>query len=206
MLVRQRDGDPFSGVVMVIRRAGADTGILLRAQLTRVGVEMWFKIYSPTVTGIEIVQRTRKRKRRARLFYLRYVFKILQTTLWHRRLTCFQETETRRWICGRCRSSIPQAESCTGDYNREKRSASRRATKGSKEGEEMNRSMIWHLKAFVVMVMVSPLDVHHGQTNGEIVISIHTQSAYKMYCSNTSFYLLHPVSFFSTLLPYSLSL
>jgi ribosomal protein L19 len=80
VLVRQRDGDPFSGVVMVIRRAGADTGILLRAQLTRVGVEMWFKIYSPTVTGIEIVQRTRKRKRRARLFYLRYVSKILQTT------------------------------------------------------------------------------------------------------------------------------
>jgi ribosomal protein L19 len=76
VLVRQRDGDPFSGVCMIIRRAGADTAILLRAQLTRIGVEMWFKIYSPTVTGIEVVQRTKKRKRRARLYYLRYVLRI----------------------------------------------------------------------------------------------------------------------------------
>lgn len=46
---------------------------MLRGQLTRVGVEMWFKIYSPLVEGIEVVQRAAKRARRARLTYMRDV-------------------------------------------------------------------------------------------------------------------------------------
>jgi large subunit ribosomal protein L19 len=71
LLVRQKTGEPFSGVCMNIRRRGQDTSILLRNQLTRVGVEMWFKIYSPAVTGIEVVQRREKRARRARLYYMR---------------------------------------------------------------------------------------------------------------------------------------
>lgn len=32
---------------------------------------MWFKIYSPNVEGIEVVQRREKRARRARLTYMR---------------------------------------------------------------------------------------------------------------------------------------
>ena len=32
---------------------------------------MWFKIYSPNVEGIEVVQRKEKRARRAKLYYLR---------------------------------------------------------------------------------------------------------------------------------------
>ncbi|MCJ1310436.1 hypothetical protein MMC25_004100 [Agyrium rufum] len=71
LLVRFRTGDPFSGVVMSIRRRGVDTAVLLRNHLTRVGTEMWVKVYSPTVTGMEIVQRTIKRARRARAYYLR---------------------------------------------------------------------------------------------------------------------------------------
>ena len=51
LLVRQKNGEPFAGVCMNIRRRGVDTGILLRNQLTRVGVEMWFKVYSPNVEG-----------------------------------------------------------------------------------------------------------------------------------------------------------
>jgi len=58
-------------VCINIRKRGVDTAILLRNHLTRVGVEMWFKIYSPNVTGIEIVQRREKRARRARLYYMR---------------------------------------------------------------------------------------------------------------------------------------
>lgn len=50
-----------------------DTSILLRAQMTRIGTEMWVKVYSPTVVGIEVVQRAEKRARRARLYYMRYV-------------------------------------------------------------------------------------------------------------------------------------
>ncbi|KAH0545298.1 hypothetical protein FGG08_000597 [Glutinoglossum americanum] len=71
LLVRLKSGDPFAGVCLNIRRRGVDTGILLRNELTRVGVEMWFKIYSPNVEGIEVVQRREKRARRARLYYMR---------------------------------------------------------------------------------------------------------------------------------------
>jgi len=71
LLVRLRTGDPFAGVCINIRRRGIDSGILLRNELTRVGVEMWYKIYSPNVEGIEVVQRREKRARRARLTYMR---------------------------------------------------------------------------------------------------------------------------------------
>ncbi|KAF2096039.1 hypothetical protein NA57DRAFT_15347, partial [Rhizodiscina lignyota] len=71
LLVRQKSGEPFAGVCINIRRRGVETGILLRGQLTRVGVEMWFKVYSPNVEAIEVVQRRRKRARRARLYYMR---------------------------------------------------------------------------------------------------------------------------------------
>ncbi|KAI0023202.1 translation protein SH3-like domain-containing protein [Xylariomycetidae sp. FL0641] len=64
-------GEPFSGVCLSIRRAGVDTAILLRNHMTKVGVELWFKIYSPRVQGIEVVWRRPKRARRARLFYMR---------------------------------------------------------------------------------------------------------------------------------------
>ena len=69
--MRTTAGEPFAGVCISIRKRGVDTAILLRNHLTRVGVEMWFKIYSPSVTGIEIVQRREKRARRARLYYMR---------------------------------------------------------------------------------------------------------------------------------------
>lgn len=41
------------------------------------GVELWVKIYSPNVRGIEVVQRALKRARRARLFYMRFVLYFL---------------------------------------------------------------------------------------------------------------------------------
>ncbi|CAL3970108.1 hypothetical protein PZA11_006400 [Diplocarpon coronariae] len=71
LLVRLKTGDPFAGVCINIRRRGIDSGILLRNELTRVGVEMWYKIYSPNIEGIEVVQRREKRARRARLTYMR---------------------------------------------------------------------------------------------------------------------------------------
>ncbi|GJC95102.1 ribosomal protein L19 [Colletotrichum higginsianum] len=71
LMVTTKSGEPFSGVCMSIRRRGVDTAILLRGQLMKVGIEMWYKIYSPTVIGIDIVWRRPKRARRARLTYLR---------------------------------------------------------------------------------------------------------------------------------------
>jgi ribosomal protein L19 len=71
MVTHRRGGEPFAGVLMSIRRAGIDTAILLRGRLTKVAVEMWFKVYNRNVAGVEIVHRRKKRARRARLTYLR---------------------------------------------------------------------------------------------------------------------------------------
>lgn len=70
-MVSTKAGEPFSGVLIEIRRRGADTAILLRGQMMKSSVESWFKVYSPTVTAINIIWRRPKRARRARLTYMR---------------------------------------------------------------------------------------------------------------------------------------
>ncbi|RPA86193.1 hypothetical protein BJ508DRAFT_302100 [Ascobolus immersus RN42] len=70
--VRQKDSEPFAGVIINIRRRGVDTAFLLRNTVTRIGVEMWFKLYNPIVESVELVQRKQpKRARRAKLYYMR---------------------------------------------------------------------------------------------------------------------------------------
>jgi large subunit ribosomal protein L19 len=71
VLVSFRSGEPFSGVVMSIKGSGPHKAVLLRNHLTAIGTEMSVKVYSPTVQGMEIVQRAAKRARRAKLTYLR---------------------------------------------------------------------------------------------------------------------------------------
>lgn len=69
-----KNGDPFNGVVLSIKLRGIDTSFLLRNELTRVAVEMSVKVFSPNVSSVEIVQRAERKPRRARLFYMRYVY------------------------------------------------------------------------------------------------------------------------------------
>lgn len=71
LMVSTKAGEPFSGVLIEIRRRGVDTAVLLRGQMMKTSVESWFKIYSPTVTAINIIWRRPKRARRARLTYMR---------------------------------------------------------------------------------------------------------------------------------------
>ena len=71
MVTHRRGGEPFAGVLVAVRRAGVDTAILLRGRLTKLPVEMWFKVYNRNVAGVEVVRRAKKRARRARLTYLR---------------------------------------------------------------------------------------------------------------------------------------
>ncbi|OAA67379.1 Ribosomal protein L19 [Cordyceps fumosorosea ARSEF 2679] len=71
LMVSTKTGEPFSGVLVEIRRRGVDTAILLRGQMMKTSVESWFKVYSPTVTAINIIWRRPKRARRARLTYMR---------------------------------------------------------------------------------------------------------------------------------------
>jgi len=71
LLVTPKSGESFAGVLMQIRRRGTDTAIQLRGQAMGTGVEMWYKVFSPQVVGIDIVWRRPKRARRARLTYMR---------------------------------------------------------------------------------------------------------------------------------------
>ncbi|KAK3682670.1 translation protein SH3-like domain-containing protein [Podospora appendiculata] len=71
MVTHRRGGEPFAGVCLAIRRNGIDTSVLLRNHLSKVGVEMWYKVYNRNVAGIEIVKRRAKRARRAKLTYMR---------------------------------------------------------------------------------------------------------------------------------------
>lgn len=71
MVTHRRGGEPFAGVCLSIRRRGVDTGVLLRNWLTKVPVEMWFKVYNKNVAGLEVIKRRAKRARRARLTYMR---------------------------------------------------------------------------------------------------------------------------------------
>ena len=63
--------ESFAGVCLAIRRSGIETAILLRGQLAKTGVEMWFKIYSRSVAAIDIIERRPRRARRAKLTFMR---------------------------------------------------------------------------------------------------------------------------------------
>lgn len=68
---------PFSGVLMKVRRRGIDTSFTLRNIVAKTGVEMNFKVCSPMIKEIKIVRKAEGRTgpirdlRRARANYLR---------------------------------------------------------------------------------------------------------------------------------------
>lgn len=64
-------GEIFGGVLLAIRHSGIETAILLRGQLAKTSVEMWYKIYSRSVASVDIAQRAPRRARRAKLTYMR---------------------------------------------------------------------------------------------------------------------------------------
>lgn len=66
-----KSGEPFAGVILSIKGSGPHASVLLRNHLTKIAVEMSIKIYSPLVQSMEIAQRSPKRKRRARIYYMR---------------------------------------------------------------------------------------------------------------------------------------
>jgi ribosomal protein L19 len=71
LLATFASGEPVSGVILSIKGSGPHTSVLLRNNLTGVGMEMQVKVHSPLVQSMEIAQRAPKRKRRARIYYLR---------------------------------------------------------------------------------------------------------------------------------------
>lgn len=59
----------FEGTVMAIRGSGPSVTFTVRREVGKFGVERIFPLYSPLITGIEIVRR--QKVRRAKLSYLR---------------------------------------------------------------------------------------------------------------------------------------
>lgn len=71
LLTTFKTGEPFSGIIMAVKGQGPHKSVLLRNHLTRIGTEMSIKIHSPLVQSMEIAQRGTKKRKRARLYYLR---------------------------------------------------------------------------------------------------------------------------------------
>lgn len=71
LLTTFKSGEQASGVILSIKGSAPHTSVLLRNNLTGVGMEMSVKVHSPLVQSMEVAQRTTKRKRRARIYYLR---------------------------------------------------------------------------------------------------------------------------------------
>lgn len=59
----------FEGTILSIRGSGPSTSFTVRRETSGYGVERVFPLYSPLISGIEIVKR--QKVRRARLYYLR---------------------------------------------------------------------------------------------------------------------------------------
>lgn len=62
----------FSGYLIGIKRSGIESSLRLRGQIMRMGTEMRFPLFSPTIKEIKVIKDTPpKRIRRAKLFYMR---------------------------------------------------------------------------------------------------------------------------------------
>jgi len=61
----------FMGQIIGINRCGADSSVLLRNNITKIGVEMRVKIFSPLIQRIDIVKRPLKRNHRSKQYYIR---------------------------------------------------------------------------------------------------------------------------------------
>ncbi|RMZ87381.1 hypothetical protein DV736_g5394, partial [Chaetothyriales sp. CBS 134916] len=71
LLTTFTNGLSFAGIVVAVKGSGPHKSMLLRNHLTRIGTEMLIKIHSPLVQSIEIAKRGIKRRKRAKLYYLR---------------------------------------------------------------------------------------------------------------------------------------
>ena len=71
LLTTFKTDEPFSEVIMSIKQRNINSSVLLRNHLTTIRTEMQFKIFSPLVSSIKVTQKTPKRKKRTRLYYLR---------------------------------------------------------------------------------------------------------------------------------------
>ncbi len=61
----------FEGIVLRVRGRGTSRTFTVRKESFGIGVEKVYPVHSPKIVKVEVVERPRKRVRRARLYYLR---------------------------------------------------------------------------------------------------------------------------------------
>ncbi|CCG81928.1 putative Mitochondrial ribosomal protein [Taphrina deformans PYCC 5710] len=62
----------FSGYLIGIKRSGVESSLRIRSRVMRIGTEMRFPVFSPTIKEIRVIKETPPKKiRRAKLFYMR---------------------------------------------------------------------------------------------------------------------------------------
>lgn len=69
--VVKKDRTHFTGMLIAINRRGPSTNFILRNKVTGLGVESRYLLYSPNIESIELMRRPQKKKRRAKLYYVR---------------------------------------------------------------------------------------------------------------------------------------
>ncbi|CEP22789.1 IMG1 [Cyberlindnera jadinii] len=62
---------PFVGQVIAMSKKQLDTNITLRNQVSKVGVEVKVKLYSPLVSRIDVIRKPHAYKKRNRQYYIR---------------------------------------------------------------------------------------------------------------------------------------
>jgi ribosomal protein L19 len=62
---------PFVGQVLALSKSQLDTNITLRNQVSKVGVEIKVKLFSPLVSRIDVVRKPHAYKKRNRQYYIR---------------------------------------------------------------------------------------------------------------------------------------
>lgn len=61
----------FLGQIIGINKGGVDASLLLRNNITKIGVEMRVKIFSPLIQRIDVVKKPFKRRLRNKHYYIR---------------------------------------------------------------------------------------------------------------------------------------
>ncbi|ODV61230.1 mitochondrial 54S ribosomal protein bL19m ASCRUDRAFT_75931 [Ascoidea rubescens DSM 1968] len=62
---------PFFGYILSVTKRGLDSSLLLRNKITKLGVELRVKVFSPLVERIDVVSKPEKRNKRSRHYYIR---------------------------------------------------------------------------------------------------------------------------------------
>ncbi|CDR40396.1 CYFA0S05e00320g1_1 [Cyberlindnera fabianii] len=71
VMYTSRSIPPFVGQVIAVSKKGLDASITLRNNISKIGVEVKVKVYSPLIQRVDVVRRPHQYKKRNRQYYIR---------------------------------------------------------------------------------------------------------------------------------------